>query len=732
MFANLRFENCSLNKSRGAKAIIDVSKCRSDEGAKDGGDIRLHHVTFEGNVLNDTASLRMRPPACSALELIDIELKNNTCNGRCGIILSKEYNRLRDVKVELAHQTAEDSHSTVFDAPDGSTIDATNVTAISNEVEIFHIDKGTLILQKSKLSNNALSFMAADHSFSVCMHLVNATADITDCQFEENEGAEGAIVFAKQSSNVTMRNCTIKGTKATEGGGGAVVLQDKTTGTFEDCNFTRGHTEERGGFIAARDWSDMTIRRSQFKEATAKDGGCVYVSLSSAILLEDVTFEKCHSVTDGGALRLTNVSSASISNVNMISNSAGSDGGCMYAEFSTVTGTGWTVTDNTAGNHAGAFRIRLSSNASIADSKFSNNRADRGGAVSLELDSTARFEDVKFRSSAAATDGGVFSITESEMTLFHCQLQDGSAENGGFLYSRKNASVAILHSRLIGGEARNGGCLCSLDGSLTVQNSTFRKCHSDEYGGAMHLANITVEISDSRFLKNEAGDDGGAIYIEKTHAKRRNTLVGNNEAIENKTHTKHTKSFRVNSTLFKKNVAANGGAMHLSSFDDETLDHQMLDNITSVGNRCFEFGGAVSIVNSTLHIARSSFRDGNAELGGAFVSARRNSSLVLEDCEMNNGSSHASGGAIAVYESKLKGKKLTISNSTALDGGALFFEFSDITQQKGELKNCTIRNNTADHGGPVRSSPHVNNRCVMFSRGTVCAKQRSVDTVFRY
>ena len=731
MFANLRFENCSLNKSRGAKAIIDVSKCRSDEGAKDGGDIGLHHVTFEGNVLNDTASLRMRPPACSALELIDIELKDNTCNGRCGIILSKERNRLRDVKVERTHQTAEDSHSTVFDAPDGSTIDATSITAINNEVEIFHIDKGTLILQESKLLNNNLS-TAADHSLSVCMHLVNSTVNITDCQFEDNEGAEGAIVFAEQSSSVTMRNCTIKGTKATEGGGGAVVLQDMTRGTFEDCNFSEGHTDERGGFIAARDWSNIIIRRSQFKEATAKDGGCVYVFLSSAILLEDVTFEKCHSVVDGGALRLTNVSSAVINNVNMTSNSAADDGGCMYAEFSTVNGTRWNVTGNTAGDHAGAFRIRLSSNVNITDSKFSNSRADRGGAVSLELNSTARFEHVKFHSSSAATDGGVFSITESEITLFHCQLRDGSAENGGFLYSRKDASVTILHSNLTGGEARHGGCLRSLDGNLMVQDSTFRKCHSDEDGGAMHLANITVEISNSRFLKNEAGDDGGAIYIEKTHANRRNTLVGNNEAIENKTHTKHSKSFRVNSTLFKKNVASNGGAMHLSSFDDETLDHQMLDNITSIRNRCFEFGGAVSIVNSTVHIARSSFRDGYAELGGAFVSARRNSSLVLEDCEMNNGSSQASGGAIAVYESTFEGRNIDISKSTAPDGGALFFEFSDITQQKGELKDCTIRKNTADHGGPVRSSPHVNNRCVMFSRGTVCAKQRSVDTVFRY
>ena len=728
MFANLRFENCSLNKSRGAKAIIDVSKCRSDEGAKDGGDIRLHHVTFEGNVLNDTASLRMRPPACSALELIDIELKNNTCNGRCGIILSKERNRLRNVTVELTHQTAEDSYSTVFDAPDGSTIDATNVTAISNEVEIFHIDKGTLILQKSNLSNNALSFMAADHSFSVCLHLVNATADIKDCQFEENEGAEGAIVFAEQSSSVTMRNCMIEGTKATEGGGGAVVLQDKTTGTFVDCNFSEGHTDERGGFIAARDSSNMTIRRSQFKEATAKDGGCVYVSLSSAILLEDVTFEKCHSVVDGGALRLTNVSSANINNVNMISNSAGDDGGCMYAEFSKVTGTGWTVMNNTAGDHAGAFRIRLSSNVSITDSKFSNSQADRGGAVSLELESTARFEHVKFHSSSAATDGGVFSITESEITLFHCQLRDGSAENGGFLYSRKNASVTILHSDLTGGEARHGGCLRSLDGNLTVQDSTFRKCHSDEDGGAMHLANITVEISDSTFLENEAGDDGGAIYIEKTHANKRNTLAGNNETTGNKTYTEYTKSFRVNSTLFEKNVAANGGAMHLSSFDDETLDHQMLDKITSVGNRCFEFGGAVSIVTSTVHIARSSFRDGYAELSGAFVSARRDSSLVLEDCEMNNGSSQASGGAIAVYESTFEGRNIDISKSTAPDGGALFFEFSDIPQQRGELKDCTIRKNTADHGGLVRSSRHVSNRCVRSLGGLyVRSKDQSIQ-----
>ena len=811
------------------------------------GHIRLHHVRFEGNTLNGTASLRTSSK-CSALELIDVELKNNTCDGKCGIILSKE-NQLRDIKVSLTNQTAEgggghsiifyargnssinaanitatnnsveifhmdkgnltlqasnlsnntlspvaaehslsvclhvvnsnvsitnctfeqnegaegtivfaeqssnltmqDSvingtkateggggHSIIFYARGNSIINAANITATNNEVEIFHMDKGNLTLQASNLSNNTLSPVAAEHSLSVCLHVVNSTVSITNCTFEQNEGAEGTIVFAEQSSNLTMQDSVINGAKATKGGGGAVVLSDMTNGTFDNCTFTEGHTDENGGFIAARDYSNMTIRHSEFKNASAKDGGCVYVFLSDDIRLEDVTFEECHSVVDGGALRLTNVTFADIKNVNMTSNSAGDDGGCMYAEFSNVSGTNWTAVNNAAGDHAGAFRIRLSSNVNVTDSNFTDSQADRGGAVSLELGSTAHFKRVKFNSSAAATDGGVFSVTESEMCLSNCTLQDGSAENGGFLYSRKNASITIVDSNLTGGRARHGGCLRSLDGNLTVQNSTFQECHSDEDGGAMHLANITVDISNSTFVENDAGDDGGAIYIEKTHFNGREMRAGNNEATgaSTETHTKHSKVFRVhNHTRFENNSATNGGAIHLSSFDDVILDNQTLDEIFSVGNTCHEFGGAVSIVNSSLRIVRSEFRNGTAKLG-AFVSARSNSSLILEDSNMTYGTANTNGGAIAVFESRFEGTNISIAccNASNGNGGALFFEFSDIiTQQKGKLTNGSrICNNRAKHGGPLRSS-FLRVKTDVFSRRTLCAKQRSFDTVFR-
>ena len=715
--------------------------------------IRLHHVRFENNTLNGAASLRMPSSKCSALELIDVELKNNKCDGKCGIILSKK-NQLRDIKVSLTNQTAEGGggHSIIFYARGNSSINAANITATNNEVEIFHMDKGTLTLQASHLSNNTLSPVAAEHSLSVCLHVVNSTVNITNCTFDQNEGAEGTIVFAEQSSNLTMQDSVINGAKATKGGGGAVVLSDMTNGTFDNCTFTEGHTDENGGFIAAKDISNMTIRHSEFKNASAKDGGCVYVFLSDDIRLEDVTFEECHSVVDGGALRLTNVTFADIKNVNMTSNSAGDDGGCMYAEFSNVSGTNWTAVSNTAGDHAGVFRIRLSSNVTVKDSNFTDSQADRGGAVSLELGSTAHFKRVEFNSSAAATDGGVFSVTESEMCLSNCTLQDGRAENGGFLYSRKNASITIVDSNFTGGRARHGGCLRSLDGNLTVQNSTFQECHSDEDGGAMHLANITVDISNSTFVKNDAGDDGGAIYIEKTHFNGREMRAGNNEATgaSTETHAEHSKVFRVhNHTRFEKNSATNGGAIHLSSFDNQTFDNQILDdqtfdnqtldstqtldNIVSVGNTCHEFGGAVSIVNSSLRIVQSKFENGNAKLGGAFVSARSNSSLILEDSNMTNGSANTNGGAIAVSESRFVGKNISIAccNASNGNGGALFFEFSDITQQKGKLTNGSrICNNTAKHGGPLRSS-FLRVKTDVFSRRTLCAKQRSFDTVFK-
>ena len=888
VFANLKIKGCSLNASAAFGAIFEAEECPPSNRTSS---IQLHHVSFRKNVLNDAACLKMRSPSCSALTLIDVQFVNNSCSGRCGVVLAAE-NRLEDVHVDSTHLSDIDRvQSNVFYGPRGSQINVTRMVATHNEAEIFRVEGGSLTLIESELSSSEAT-TAANHTRQTGIYLKDSAARIENCKFRNNKGENGAVLFAVRSvvnisassfeSNVAKRggalclsedtsasisNCTFLSNAAsdgdvsgggclwcedgtlvvanttmekcsTSGAGGAMVLhhtvmmlsdleisssragedgggifmadsfvtgtrltlsdnkagdegggicmEDKsrisvTTGTMrnnsarsggavcartdvsssfrnirflenaamenggsfrlygstmdvKNCTFESGRAEH-GGFIAARDNAAMSISRSTFKNGTAQYGGCVHIQLGNCTFM-DVDFRKCRSIIDGGVMRIANATVA-ITNAAMISNRADDDGGCVFAEFSDVSGRQWIVDDNSAGDHAGAVLTRFFSNFSLINATFNRSSADNGGVVFSESNSTVRFVNVSFQNSDVVTEGGSLYIDASNATFRDCRFEKSRAENGGFIYAKRDSSMTIDATEMTRGDGDRGGCLRMVGGHLVVLNSTFQYCRSSDDGGALHLIDLTADISNSNLSLNLALS-GGAVFAEHVKLAGSGLVVEDNKADGVGGALRCAQStISVKNTRFQNNTATNGGAVHQIASAIGTFV-----NVTFSQNNCSENGGSLFVSGSELNMARAEFEDGRAEKAGAFIATASNSSVILKDVHMRGGQAD-NGGGVLITDSSFEASKMQIldcvaassggafrsennptvactdckfeGNVAATHGGAFSFKSSNCQRHEFRLQSCLIRNNTAQYGGT--DSHMISGRGIFFAGG---------------
>ena len=662
LFANLIFEGCDFaaaNSNEDAIVRVVVDDCAS---TRPDDQLRLHHVDFRYNTLDENNAIRVPLSSCLSLELFDLGFENNNCSGPCIVFPSNQSSRLRDIRVLNITSSGEAvDTSAVFWGPPGSKINVTRLTAANNTIQIFSIEDGTLVLNHSKLTNNSATV--------------------------------GSPVHLRTKSNGTFENVSFAGNGATHSAGS--LMSDDSAIRITNCAFEDGNSAEFGGFVDAEEHSNVTIRDSIFSRGQAKNGGCLRVHLSN-LTLHNVMLRECHSVVDGAAMHLSNVT-ANITTATLDSNRAGDDGGCLYAEFSNVTGDDWAVKNNSAGDHAGGLRVRLRTYFSLANSVFVDNEADRGGAVSQELASVVNFTHVSFSGNVAATEGGAFYITSSTTILSSCTFNDSRADDGGILFARKMTTVNISSSIMRNGTARRGGCLLALDGSVRVANSTMENCTSKEDGGAMHLRNITAHISNSSFLSNSAEDSGGAVFAdEKTHLEGGEWIVEDNSAGGDGGGVLLKQStIQVKDSLFRNNSALHGGAVHQSSSSNGTFL-----NATMINNTCSRNGGAFFTVDSSrLNISNSKFRGGSAEDDGGFVAAISKSSVDLEHTNMTNGNA-TNGGAVFLSDSLFKGDHLNVTECSASStGGGFSFESVNAAMLTVQLNHSIVQNNTARLGG---------------------------------
>ena len=369
--ANLVFKDCTFDSTTENGTIVEVEGCPLSTSIE--ATVRLYHVIFERNVLVGGAGLRMNTPSCAMLELKDFTFKNNTCSGRCGVILSS-WNQLRDVRVQHVRVSTAKTFKSVFYAPPESTSLIKRMSAAENDCPILHVDGGTLNVSDSSFAENEIVNPSGSDDAS-CIHLMNATVLLEDSQFLKNRAERGCAITA-QRSNLTISNCAFEENKAKKAG---VIHLTASNASIQSCNFSSNQARRSAGVLMALE-SQIGIADSSFEANTAgHDGGCFHLQSASTIeLIYSTLFG--NGARNGGVAFLDERSVGNVLDSSFINNSASSSGGSFCTEDSRLSIQNGRFSGESAGNGGGIYAV--SSKISVTETIESS--------LSLEGDSVCR------------------------------------------------------------------------------------------------------------------------------------------------------------------------------------------------------------------------------------------------------------------------------------------------------------------------------------------------------
>ncbi len=364
---------------------------------------------------------------------------------------------------------------------------------------------------------------------------------------------------------------------------------------------------------------------------------------------------------------------------------------------------GCTFLTNVAIGKGGAVLVK-GGNPTFTGCKFTDNTSiQHGGAVYIS-GGAPRFADCSFTSNAAtsnAADGGALYATgpmAGTLTLERCSFTDNEAGAGGGV-----ALNAVLGATLVD---------CTFDNNRCIGGGSVR------HGAGLDMSGSTATVIRCEFNDNDTGVDGGGQPVGSGGAV---FVHGTNQAA-------------FEDTVFRRNTAAQGGAMRVSStgasatisgstFEANSategggLDSDSQESSVTVigsvfrGNHATSNGGAIRTLAGSLALYESVFGgpnagDSNYAVNGGAVYVDKDADVTIDGCIVEgNGVMPAppdppvvvavSGGGLHVYSPT--GSFLTrsiVRKNSALSWGGGVYVFVD--QGTAVIENCLIAGNVTN------------------------------------
>jgi hypothetical protein len=192
--------------------------------------------------------------------------------------------------------------------------------------------------------------------------------------------------------------------------------------------------------------SNLTILDGRAAPGSAFGGGIRCASALIALTLNNVTFTGCASIGtgSGGALQLTNASSATITNCTFSTNSSPAGASAINIQVPTTI-SGSTFTGNTCVNGGAGLSVANGAPLTVSNSTFSNNTCTGASGVGFgagicifgEAAATHNITGCTFSGNSAADGAGVMYINittgaTSVLNLTNCTISGNSNTTGAF------------------------------------------------------------------------------------------------------------------------------------------------------------------------------------------------------------------------------------------------------------------------------------------------------------
>jgi hypothetical protein len=396
------------------------------------------------------------------------------------------------------------------DGPQNDTIQVVDCVFEDNTTERFG---GGMLMVENSGTNNYLAVTGCNFSGNTAprggggfIHFTAANGSnalVSDCVFENNEGAAGSgILYQSDGTNTacTVKNCDFIGNVSTgtgpsdNGGGGIWLLLSENTPsgdnsfTIDSCHFENNEAARFGGGFFVTDVSlnnEVEVLNSTFISNTARFGGGVQVE----------------AIGENFQMQLSN---------------------CAY-------------TGNQASEFGGGFGVENRDpnlQISYTDCLFDGNSADIGGGGlevvhSGQADGDISIKNTDFLNNTASNEGAGLNFNlennasgslSVESTLFSGNNNDasGTAEEGAGGFSLNNFGF--------GGHAK-----------INLQACVFENNSSQDGAGAINLYKLvststdTVDIENCLLNSNSGGSFGGGIGLngEVVLTLTNNTIADN-------------------------------------------------------------------------------------------------------------------------------------------------------------------------------------------------------------
>ena len=277
---------------------------------------------------------------------------------------------------------------------------------------------------------------------------------------------EGGCIFIKESSTLVMKNGEISKCVA-EDDGGFIRALDSSNIVLENVKFIEGTAREKGGAINAEDGTTMTITNCEFQDNfSSDDGGAICLEKTGQVDIIGCTFFRNISYGCGGALCIDNAESVNIKGCTIKYNKVqmGDDwidgGGVFITNSKVIIGpngdTGCLFTENSASVNGGAIRIH-GGDVEIRGAEISENFTyESGGAIYVDEDANLLLEDCKI--SKNKSEDGIGGILIED---------DANVKMQGSMYIMENEKGSDMKGFL-------GVTNVYIEGKNTIECGTFK------------------------------------------------------------------------------------------------------------------------------------------------------------------------------------------------------------------------------------------------------------------
>ena len=367
-----------------------------------------------------------------------------------------------------------------------------------------------------------------------CLVVISDSAlDISNSTFKNNRGAVGAGINVRFDSNLTISTTIFDGNSAeisggAGGAGGAVFIDLINSAFFTNSIFINNRVDIGGGAIAVQR-SKATLSNliiNQNKNALSViynrymdihnctfsknvDGAILAVGNIRLIVRKSDFLD--NEAKDGGAMLVQLCKNVTLSHVRLFHNVASLNGGAIISYFTNLYVDSSIFEDNAA--FFDRFSVSETSHKNV-----SSHRSDFGSGGALYIYFSHLFMSNCIARHSYAVNAGVILGTNSDINLTNCLFEYNTADFNGGVMSITNSTLRVdnviyKNNTVYTAAEGGGGAISAQRCRVYISNSIFEE-NTMPVGsaGAIHISSYVLQIFNTTFSNNSA-NWGGALEV---------------------------------------------------------------------------------------------------------------------------------------------------------------------------------------------------------------------------